>query len=204
MVKYPHPSTFDKELTDDKLTYISKLMFQSFDKTFKDTRDIDDDNYTFGTMFFKRTHNCFIREFNDEQCPFDIKVLNRTNKFIFQIGQTPCRFFEEKDYFHPTKKGAFVSTIQPQLSLFNEEIGIPVFSNFYFMYSLDEDEIPLVTVVFVSYDANKNIVSFWEYNSSSFVPAIYSDDLYTPDGNNNKRSRKLSSKHRKESGSNEI
>ncbi len=51
MVKYPHPSTFDKELTDDKLTYISKLMFQSFDKTFKDTRDIDDDNYTFGTMF---------------------------------------------------------------------------------------------------------------------------------------------------------
>ncbi|PIL59635.1 hypothetical protein B4N90_21195, partial [Acinetobacter baumannii] len=62
--------------------------------------------------------------FNDEQCPFDIKVLNRTNKFIFQIGQTPCRFFEEKDYFHPTKKGAFVSTIQPQLSLFNEEIGI--------------------------------------------------------------------------------
>ncbi|MHA3060887.1 hypothetical protein ACX1N5_10265 [Acinetobacter sp. ANC 4636] len=203
MVKYPHPSAFDKELTDDKLTYISKLMLQTFDKTFKDTRDIDDDNYTFGTMFFKRTHNCFFREFSSDQCLFNIKILDKTNKFIFQIGQTSCRFFEEKDYFHPTKKGAFVSTIQPQPSLFNEEVGIPVFSNFYLMYSLDEDELPMATVVFVSYDTNKNIVSFWEYNSSSLTPAIHSDDLYTPDGNSNKRPRNLSSKRRKDNKSNE-
>jgi hypothetical protein len=62
------------------------------------------------------------------------------------------------------------------------------------MYSLDEDGFPLVTVRFVSYDINENIVSFWEYNSSSFTPSIQSDDLYTPDNNTQKRTRNLSSK----------
>lgn len=193
MEQYPHPSTFDKELTDDKLTYIAKLMLQSFDKSFRDTRDQDDDNYTFGTVFFKRTHNCFLREFTSDLCPFKIQILDKTNKFIFKIGQTPCRFFEEKNYFYPTKKGAFV--LNDQLSLFND-IGLPCYSNFLLMYSLDEDGFPLATVRFVSYDINGNIVSYWEYNSSSFTPSISTNDLYTPDANNQKRKRNLSSKRK--------
>lgn len=202
MVKYPHPSFFDKELTDDKLSFIAKIMLLSFDKSFRDTRDIDDDDYTFGTMFFKRTHLGFKREFQSHECPFNIKILNRNNKFIFQLGQTACRFFEETDYYHPTKKGAFILDLQPQPSLFDDQIGIPVFSNFYLKYSIDEDGYPLATVVFVSYDINTNIVAFWEYNSSSLTPSIPSDDLFTPDSSN-KRNRALSSKLKKADESNE-
>lgn len=200
MTDYPHPSTFDKELTDDKLIYIAKLMLQSFDKSFRDTRDQDDDNYTFGTVFFKRTHNCFKREFKSGMCPFKIEIIDGTNKFIFKIGNTPCRFFEEKNYFYPTKKGAFV--LNEQLSLFND-IGLPCYSNFLLMYSLDEDGFPLSTVRFVSYDNNENIVSFWEHNSSSFTPSIQSDDLYTPDNNAQKPKRNLSSKLKSKDKSNE-
>ncbi len=191
MTDYPHPSTFDKELTDEKLIFVAKLMLQSFDKSFRDTRDPDDDNYTFGTVFFKRTHNRLKKEFLSELCPFNIQILDKSNKFIFKIGQTPCRFFEEKNYYYPTKKGAFV--LNEQLGLFND-IGLPCYSNFLLMYSLDEDGFPLVTVRFVSYDINENIVSFWEYNSSSFTPSIQSDNLYTPDNNTQKRTRNLSSK----------
>ncbi|OTG67302.1 hypothetical protein [Acinetobacter silvestris] len=200
MADYPHPSTFDNELTDEKLTYIAKLMLQSFDKSFRDTRDQDDDNYTFGTVFFKRTHNCFLREFRSNLCPFRIQILDKTNKFIFKVGQTPCRFFEEKNYYYPTKKGAFV--LNDQLSLFSD-IGLPYYSNFLLMYSLDEDGFPLATVRFVSYDINENIVSYWEYNSSSFTPSISTNDLYTPDSNNQKRARNLSSKRKTADKSNE-
>lgn len=200
MTDYPHPITFDKELTDEKLIFVAKLMLQSFDKSFRDTRDPDDDNYTFGTMFFKRTHNRLKKEFESEFCPFKIQILDRSNKFIFQIGQTPCRFFEEKNYYYPTKKGAFI--LNEQLSLFND-IGLPCYSNFLLMYSLDEDGFPLATVRFVSYDINENIVSYWEYNSSSFTPSIQSDDLYTPDNNAQKRTRNLSSKRKQNDKSNE-
>ncbi|MFV5490487.1 hypothetical protein [Acinetobacter sp. ASP199] len=200
MGNYPHPCTFDKELTDEKLIYVSKLMLSSFDKSFRDTRDPDDDNYTFGTVFFKRTHNRLKKEFESNTCPYNIQILDRTNKFIFQIGQTPCRFFEEKDYYNPTKKGAFV--LNEQLSLFSD-IGLPCYSNFYLMYSLDEDGLPLATVRFVSYDVNENIVSFWEYNSSSSSPSIPSDDLYTPDNRKPKRTRNLSSKRNKADRSDE-
>ena len=200
MIKYPHPTIFDKELTDEKLTYIAKLMLQSFDKSFRDTRDQDDDNYTFGTVFFKRTHNCFLREFSSDACPYKIDILDKTNKFIFQIGQTPCRFFEEKNYFYPTKKGAFI--LNEQLNLFNDA-GLPCFSNFLLMYSLDEDGFPLATVRFVSYDINENIVAFWEYNSSSTSLSIPSDDLYTPDNSKPKRARQLSSKRNKANKSDE-
>lgn len=197
MTKYPHPSHFDNKLTQDKLEYIAKLMLASFDKSFRDTRDIDDDNYTFGTVFFKRTHNCFKREFQSNSRPFPIKILNRTNKFIFEIGNTACRFFEEKSYIFPSKKGAFIRDEEKQLSLFNE-IGTPIYSNFFLMYSLDEDGLPLSNVVFVSYDINENIVAFWEHNSTSSSPSIHSEDLYTPSsGNTQKRSRSLSSKHKK-------
>lgn len=58
MTKYPHPSVFDKELTDDKLNYISKLMLQVFDSSLRDIKDKFDDNYTFSTNYFKRTLNC--------------------------------------------------------------------------------------------------------------------------------------------------
>ncbi len=194
MTGYPHPSTFDKELTDEKLNFISNLMLQVFNSSVRDIKDQYDDNYTFSTNYFKRTVNCFRHEFRREECPFLIIISNDTNKFIFQIGQTECRFFEEKDYFNPTKKGAFIRDIQPQHSLFNEDLGIPIFSNFYLMSYLDEDNHRMPTVVFVSYDINKNIVSFWEYNSSSFTPSIQSDDLYTPDNNRQKRTRNLSSK----------
>ncbi len=200
MAKHPHPCTFDEQLTDEKLNFIAKLMLQVFDKSFRDTRDIDDDNYTFGTMFFKRTHRCFLREFKSDDCPFDIKILNKTNKFIFQIGQTACRFFEEKDYFHPTKKGAFIRDEQP--SLF-EEIGVPIYSNFFLMYSNDDDGFPLATVLFVSYDINGNIVSFWEYNSTNTSPSIQSEDLYTPNDNVDRRKRILSSKNKKTTKSND-
>lgn len=200
MVKYPHPSIFDKELTDDKLTYIAKLMLQCFDKSYRDTRDIDDDNYTFGTVFFKRTHNCLKREFLDDSCPYKFEIIDKTNKFIFKVGQTPCRFFEEKNYFYPTKKGAFVLT--EQLSLFNE-IGLPCYSNFLLMYSIDEDGFPLANIRFVSYDINENIVAFWEYNSSSFAPSIQTNDLFTPDSNGKKRTRNLSSKRNKANKSQE-
>ena len=108
MTKYPHPSHFDNKLTQDKLEYIAKLMLASFDKSFRDTRDIDDDNYTFGTVFFKRTHNCFKREFQSNSRPFPIKILNRTNKFIFEIGNTACRFFFFFIYIFPSKKGSFI------------------------------------------------------------------------------------------------
>ena len=199
MTDYPHPSTFDKELTDEKLIFVAKLMLQSFDKSFRDTRDPDDDNYTFGTVFFKRTHNRLKKEFLSELCPFNIQILDKSNKFIFKIGQTPCRFFEEKNYYYPTKKGAFVLT--EQLSLFND-IGLPCYSNFLLMFSLDEDGFPLATVRFVSYDINENIVSYWEHNSSSFTPSVQSDDLYTPDNNSHKRARNLSSKRAGKSNEN--
>ena len=194
MTEFPHPSTVDIELTNDKLNHIAKLMLKSFDKSFRDTRDLDDDNYTFGTMFFKRTHNCFKREFQSTSFPFKIEIIDKSNKFIFKIGGTPCRFFEEKSYFHPTKKGAF--SLKDQLSLFND-IGIPCYSNFLLMYSLDEDGFPLATVRFVSYDINENIVSLWEYNSSNSSPAIQSDDLYTPTSSPRKIQRVLSSKVKK-------
>lgn len=203
MTKYSHPSVFDKELTDDKLNYVSKLMLQVFDSSLRDINDKFDDNYTFSTNYFKRTLNCLSFEFNSESCPYKIEISNSSNKFIFQIGETLCRFFEEKDYFNPTKKGAFVRDVQPQPSLFNEDIGLPIFSNFYLMYSTDEDGNALPTVVFVSYDINKNIVSFWEYNSSSSSPSIPSDDLYTPDNHSPKRTRNLSSKRKKADRSDE-
>lgn len=203
MIEYPHPTVFDKELSNKKLTYIAKLMLQVFDTSLRDIKDKYDDRYTFSTNFFKRTVNCFTHEFQSEDCPFKIEILNDSNKFIFQLGQTSCRFFEEKDYLHPTKKGAFIRDIQPQRSLFDEDIGLPIFSNFYLMTHLDEDNNRMPTVVFVSYDTNKNIVSFWEYNSSSFTPSIQSDDLYTPDSNNQKRTRNLSSKHKKANKSND-
>ena len=78
MTDYPHPSTFDKELTDEKLIFVAKLMLQSFDKSFRDTRDPDDDNYTFGTVFFKRTHNRLKKEFLSELCPFNIQILDKS------------------------------------------------------------------------------------------------------------------------------
>lgn len=198
MIEYPHPSHFDKALSDDLLNYVAKLMLQSFDSSYKSTRDPYDDNYTFGTVFFKRNHNLFNEEFNNDLCPYDIKVIDRSNKFIFKIGDTYCRFFEEKNYFHPTKKGAFV--LQPQLSLFND-IGLPSYSNFLLMYTLDEDNLPLPVVRFVSYDINGNIVAFWEHNASNTTPSIPTNDLYTPSPNTPKRPRNMSSKHKQDNES---
>ena len=139
MTDYPHPSTFDKELTDEKLIFVAKLMLQSFDKSFRDTRDPDDDNYTFGTVFFKRTHNRLKKEFLSELCPFNIQILDKSNKFIFKIGQTPCRFFEEKNYYYPTKKGAFV--LNEQLGLFND-IGVKYLQNKDFLDDTNIGGIP--------------------------------------------------------------
>ena len=88
MTEFPHPSTFDIELTNDKLNHIAKLMLKSFDKSFRDTRDLDDDNYTFGTMFFKRTHNCFKREFQSTSFPFKIEIIDKSNKFIGGVSKS--------------------------------------------------------------------------------------------------------------------
>ena len=81
MTDYPHPSTFDKELTDEKLIFVAKLMLQSFDKSFRDTRDPDDDNYTFGTVFFKRTHN---RANSNMRCDSfkSHMIINKLSKFL--------------------------------------------------------------------------------------------------------------------------
>lgn len=174
-MKLPHPSSFDDALTDENLGFFANEMLSVYDQTVQDLSRPEDDNYTFGTSLFGRTKNKINNLIIQNQCPIKIKVVDGSNRFIFLMGHSECRFFND-DFLAPRKRGAFVRS--EQLDLFAVDANKPVFWNFVVQSPLTEEDQP--RIIFAGYDLYHNLVSVWEHDTNKTYLSLV-DEFITPD-----------------------
>lgn len=174
-MKLPHPSKFDNALTDENLGFFANQILDVYDQTVQDLSRPEDDNYTFGTSLFGRTKNKLNNLIVEDKCPINVKIIDGSNRFIFLMGQSECRFFND-NFLAPKKRGAFVRS--EQLDLFAIDASQPVFWNFVVQSTSVEDEPP--RIIFAGYDLYHNLASVWEHNSTRSHLSLV-DEFITPD-----------------------
>lgn len=97
----PPPSTFNQELTPDRLETISQWLLEELYATEDDLSRPTDSGYTRGCTTFGRQKNRIVAEALSGRHPW-LNLLNGNNDIVFTIAGVPCRFSND-DPANPSK-----------------------------------------------------------------------------------------------------
>lgn len=167
-----HPSAFNSELTDDRLTTIAELLLDIRFNTRRELNSDYDDSYTRETATFGRSRNALIQLCQSNR--FDwLKLVNPGMDVTFCIGNVPCRFFRD-DPETPSKKGFFRRNQVDDL--YAEDDQHPVMWRFIVERAMTEEDED--RAFFIGYNVYQEEVSTWAYASSATI--LHSVDKETP------------------------
>lgn len=169
---YPHPSTFQPDLTDERLSTIAARMLDVRYLTIRQMDTEYDDNYTRECPVYGRTRKMLILLARGKTLPwFNIKCMGM-GVDIF-IGNVTCKFFRD-DLENPEKAGFFKR--DDFLCLFDEDDNVPVLWRFVIERALTEEDED--QVYFVGYNKFNEMISKWHYETGA--APLYSVDHVIP------------------------
>ncbi|MFO0157539.1 MAG: hypothetical protein ACK51V_00705 [bacterium] len=157
----PKPSTFNSELTDERLEVISKFLVEELFATEDDLERQSDDGSTRGCTTFGRQKNRIKHEALSGKYDW-LTLMNGANDLVFAIGGVPCRFSND-DPSNPSKVAAiavnryqipFLEFVQP---------GEP--GRFCFIVDKGQSEIEEPRVEFLGYGPSGELACRWISNS---------------------------------------
>ncbi|MCC7680848.1 hypothetical protein [Janthinobacterium sp. FW305-128] len=173
---YPHPSTFQPDLTDERLSTIAAKMLDVRYLTIRQMDTEYDDNYTRECPVYGRTRKMLILLARGKTLHwFNVKCMGM-GVDIF-IGNVTCKFFRD-DLENPEKAGFFKR--DGFLCLFEEDDNVPVLWRFVIERALteeDEDQI-----YFVGYNKFNEMISKWHYEAGA-APLYAVDQVIPPAAN---------------------
>ncbi len=171
-MKAAKPSTFFKELSDDRLREVSVKLLDLRYATCREMNSPHDDNYTRETAVFGRSRNMLIEMALSEQYDW-MTLAHGAMDITFNIERVPCRFFRD-DHNSPEKAGFFKRNAWDDL--FANDDQQPVMWRFVVEKALsevDEDR-----VFFLGYNVYQEKISEWMYQASA--PTLHAVDKHVP------------------------
>lgn len=97
----PLPTTFNQNLSSDRLEFIARLLLDELYATEDDLTRSTDNGYTRGCTTFMRQRNRIIAEATSGRQPW-LTIANSGNDLVFALGGVPCRFSND-DPANPSK-----------------------------------------------------------------------------------------------------
>ncbi|MFS7293425.1 hypothetical protein AB6864_24485 [Serratia proteamaculans] len=164
------PWEFTPQLSEDRLTIVSKELLKVLDQTFELLTTSLDDNYTRGTCTFGRQKNRVI-ELCMEGGYNWLKLTNPGMDVTFEIEGIPIRFFAD-DPENPKKPGFFRRNSVDQL--FAPVDTTPTVWRF--VVEKPEFEGEGARIHFVGYNQLEEILSLWTYGNDRTTVLHSTDD----------------------------
>lgn len=163
----PPPSSFNPELSTDRLQLVADWLLEEFYSTQDDLVRSTDSSYGRGCTTFDRQRNRIIQEAISDEHPW-LGLENSTFDLVFTIGGVPCRFSND-DPSSPSK-GA-VLLVNRYQSSFMEFVPEGAPGRFCFVVDRGFDGLGEPRVEFLGFSLAGDLVCKWISDSARVIYA---------------------------------
>ncbi len=171
------PTDFSPDLTDERLSIISRLLLNARYSALEHASTELDDRYTKGSLSFGRQRQAILQAATNKNKDLWLTLSYGGMDVLFKIGTIPVRFFTD-DSYTPKKPRVSVPTIAEslQLDIFEPNDTEILLWRFIIEASINDDGDDVV--YFIGLNKSHEIICRWKFEDS--VRVLHSIDNTTP------------------------